>query len=301
MKIKRTKRETYILAIFLLVLPVVTIMRTHHLCSLLEPVTGFYASRDWTVSALGTILLILTVLSVFSAYFTRKTTAPKYCDEAIKSHALTLVSLFLGLCFLWDAWQCIGFFNENYAEVRDSIRFSSGETTLFAALMKTGNLPRLMEGIAAIPSAMFCFFFGADHFKNRNDRWGGRLLALFPVIWLIMRTIFNFTRTLSFMRVSELFYEILSLALLMIFFMVFAQQYSHINSEIENDWVLTAVGFPGALVALMNYFSRIITIMTRNGPNLTSQIRPEPVGLMLGLFAIALLMIRVRHRRNSAD
>ncbi|MDR1410444.1 MAG: hypothetical protein LBJ12_09370 [Oscillospiraceae bacterium] len=284
--------------VFIIALPLFTALRFHHLNKLLEPVDGFYASRDWSVVTLSVLVVLVVVFFIGLNYFTRgsaRLAVLRYDGKPIKSRATAIAAIALSLCLLWDMFVCVNFLREHLG---DNLTAVIESDNTFTILMKTGLLPRLLEAIMAFPVAVFVLLFGIEHFHGKGGASNRHIWALFPALWLVMRTIFRFTRTLSFMRVSELFYELLALAFLLIFFMTFAQLYSGVN-ESNNDWILPAFGFPAALFALLCFVPRILMILIGREDQLTKLAPADPVDLTLALFVLSVLRVRLRASRQT--
>jgi len=288
-----TSLQKLLWCVLIAALPIVIALRSHHLNNLLEPGYGFYASRDWTVITLGAFLTVIgglfTVLSFVNAR--KGSVVLQYNNGGVKSRTMAIISIALSVMLIWDAVVCAGFVSKELQNIAE-------DRITFTLLMKTGLLPCLMEAITAPLAALFAIIFGIDSWKGNGSVAKRRFLALFPVIWLVMRTIFRFTRTLSFMRVSELFYELMFLAFMLIFLITFAQLYSGIN-EGGNDWVLIAAGYPAAIIAIMCYVSRIITIALGN--KLTTLVQPEFIEFVLALFILNVLRVRLKAKSKAGN
>lgn len=295
-KYRRTFIEKIFWGAFIAALPVVVLLRSHQLDKLLEPGDGFYASRDWSVTALSVLSVLFIAAFMGLSYFTRnaKQAALRYSRKPVKSRATAIVSIALAVCLLWDVKVCVSFLLEHLDEVVLEIN-KSDANNLFTVLMKTGLLPRLLEAVTAFPAAIFALGFGIVHWRGKSSFTKRRLLQLFLPLWLVMRTIFRFTHTLSFLRVSELFYDLLVLAFLLVFFMAFTQLHSGVN-ENDNDWMLPAFGFPAALFALLCFVPRVLMIILGKSEDLTAPAPADPIDLTLALFVLSILRVRVRGR-----
>ncbi|MDR1805288.1 MAG: hypothetical protein LBQ80_00750 [Clostridium sp.] len=270
---------------FAVMLPLSLALRLHQVNSLLEPGTGFYAQRDWTIPALNVLMGLFVLLLVAVSYFSRLKPTPNglsYIRKPLKSRLVAGASFVFALFLCIDCLICLSFVMNNPAE----------ELLSFTYLMKSGLLPRLLESVMAVPAAAFVVLFGLAHIKG-TDCGRQRFLALFPALWLIMRTVFRFTRTYSFVRVSELYFELLALVFLLVFFMAFAQCSSGVNDESQNYWLLPASGFPAAVALVLCFVPRIAAIFMGNAARLTELAPPEPTDLAVALFVVALLKTRL--------
>ena len=119
-----------------------------------------------------------------------------------------------------------------------------------------------------------------------------KILSLTPVIWLIIRLIMRFTRTISYLRVSDITLEMLSLIFLILFFMAFAQ----VNSNVEakgNEWKTVGFGFPAVLLALNLFIPRAILVLSGNAGLMHILSRADVSDLALSIFIIAAVLTRI--------
>ena len=113
-----------------------------------------------------------------------------------------------------------------------------------------------------------------------------------PVIWSMLRMVARFMRTLSYVRVSELMFEMLMLAFMILFFMNFAQCSSKVNDE-NCGSKLAAYGLPAALMALVCFVPRFILTLTGQAHVIYTGSVLEYSDLAVALFIIATVLTRV--------
>ena len=127
-----------------------------------------------------------------------------------------------------------------------------------------------------------------------------RILSLAPVLWSMLRMILRFTRTISYVRVSELLFEMVMLVFMIMFFMAFAQCNSKVNED-DCKWKLAAYGLPAALMALVTFVPRLILSLVGSADIIYSQSALELSDFAVALFIIATVFTRVTLKDESEN
>ncbi|MDR0883689.1 MAG: hypothetical protein LBN05_03670 [Oscillospiraceae bacterium] len=306
-KIARTPLEKVFWCVTAVLTPALVALRVYQLLYIIEPIDGFYSRRDWSVVLATVLLLAGGLLFVGVSFFKLKLmdNPPLRYDHSVqKNIPLALASYALALFLLVDILVCAIALRDQFAWLDvympelQRVNEDGGNDNLFTILMKTGLLPKLLEAVCALPAAAFLFLFGHGHWKGTHTASRFKFIALFPALWLVMRSIFRFTRTLSFLRVSELFYSLLALAFLMIFFITFAQLNSRLNDE-DADWILPATGFPAVILSLVCFLPRVIVLLLGKENYLTELEPLQPVDAVLAVFVAIILATRIKKREEG--
>jgi len=129
--------------------------------------------------------------------------------------------------------------------------------------IRTGAMAALLEALFGAGAALFFANLALADFRPAKTQVR-RLLALMPVLWTVSRILRRFSRTISFLRVSDLFLTLAALVLLMIFFLAFAQLLGGIN-DAGKEWRLAAAGIPAAVLLVLCYLPRLIAYVFMNG------------------------------------
>jgi hypothetical protein len=159
--------------------------------------------------------------------------------------------------------------------------------------MKSGALPMLFESVFAVFSGIFFIVLGVAFISGKSNGSEFKLLAIAPLAWSICRIMHRFMRTISFMNVSDLFFELLMIVFLMIFFMAFAQLIARVNHH-GADWKLAGFGLPAALLCLLCFVPRAVILFMGEGDLLTTLSPPEYCDLTIALFILALFLDKLR-------
>lgn len=265
-------------AVLLAVIP----LRCYQFIKILEPRTGFYDKTDWSVWVLYALLILAGASFAAAAFASKKKFV--YDTAPAKSTAIALASFMLALTM----------FISSVAQYKSALSIiSDGSTMIYGSesigYFKTGAAARMLEGVCAIVCAVFFVIFGYGHISGKSRAADNKLMALFPVLWCIFRLMHRFMRTINFLNVSDLLYELVMCVMLMMFFMAFAQLNSGIGSK-EIAWKLVGYGVPAALFCLLCFLPRFIMLITGRSELLCSESPIEWCDLGCAVFIITLII-----------
>ncbi len=260
-------------------------LRVYQYLNIIESGTGFYEKTDFSV-VLMYVLLAVFCGAMFIFSLSRKNTA-LYIKSAVKKPVLGILSFFAAATLIMDAITQFGNFSNLYYGSGQISGYIVNEAS--GSLMKSGALPLFFEALFAVLAALFFIISGINFFKAKSDGSEYKLLALTPLAWSICRILHRFMRTISFIKVSDLFFELFMLVFLMLFFVTFAQLVSRINHT-GTDWKLFAYGLPAALFCLLCFVPRFAMQITGRGDILADQSPPEYCDFAVALFIIAFLI-----------
>lgn len=258
-------------------------LRTSQFFSIIESDTGFYSETNWTVYVLYGVLAVAILLNVILGFAKRKKL--DYSLEVTKRPGFGILSFTAGIGALSNAASCI----MSYMEAAPADE-SSGAASLLLAI----------EAVFALLSAIFFVASGASALGGKTNGSEYRILALSPVLWSIFRVVFRFTRTISYIRVSELMLEMLMIVFMILFFMAFAQANSAVNSK-GNEWKVAAYGIPAALLALVCFVPRFIVTVSGNAQLLDSQSPIEYCDIANAAFIICTVLTRVTDKISAEE
>ena len=250
-------------------------LRTLQYFTVLESETGFFIKNDWSVYLLGLILSAAIIFLLVFGFISRKSL--DYSLETIKRPGQGILSL----------TACAGILMSTASIAVDlvsSTGFSQEESTNKAILA--------IQAIFGVLSAIYFLAVGLSFITGKSNGSEYRLISLAPVIWSIFRLILRFTRTISYIRVSDLMFEMLMLVFFIMFFMTFAQVNSRVDGE-KKEWKIAAYGLPAALLALVCFVPRFIVMITGNADLLNEQSPAEYCDIGIALFIISTVLTRV--------
>lgn len=217
------------------------IIRAIQMLKFIDNETGF-ATGGKAFSIVLILLLVATVLAfVVKAFVSAE--SEKLQLQEFKSKPLGIVTALFSLSLLFD-------FVSGFT--------AGGEMSAdFKGLMLTGTMPRYLQSFFAIFAAVYFLILAKDFLKGTANASKHRVLAIMPVCWAGFRMICRFVRQISFVKVSDLFFELVMLAFMLIFFMALAQVISGVYSD-GFQWRIPAFGASAALIAGMLSVPRLI-------------------------------------------
>lgn len=242
--------------------------------------TGFYTESNWSVYVLGFILAVAVIALLVLGFINKKNLS---YDLEVKSRPL------FGLCSFISA---AGIFSDgiicilNAGSLDDMLDFEG-------KLINPDGLLMFGEAFLSVFAAIFFLALGISTLIGKTNGSEHKLISLAPVIWCLIRMIFRFSRTISYLRVSELTFELLMLVFTAMFLMAFAQVNSQISNK-NNEWKLIGYGLPAALFALICFVPRLIVWVSGQRELLYEYASiPNICELTTALFIIATVFTRL--------
>lgn len=240
---------------------------------LVEDFTGFWFNASHpSIIVLYVFLALPLVASLAIALLTNKTVIVDLSRQTRKAEGY--VCLVAALCMVISAVLAL-------LQVFAARSAGAG----FDASLLAG----IMEGIFGLGVVVFFVNLGLVNLFPISNVYLIRMLTLMPLLWSIARLLGHFSRTISYLRVSDLFLNIMSMVLLLLFFMAAAQIISGVNAE-KKMWRLTAVGLPAALFLLLVFLPRLVAFpfFTNIYPSQDSMLNLADLGMaaFVGVFMI---------------
>lgn len=254
-------------------------VRTLQFFTVMESGTGFYSETDWSVYLLfGVIAAAILALIAFGLSKKKKL---DYSLETVKRPGLSSLSLIAACGAILSACSCL-------------VKFMAKESvaTSYTSPVDGTKIILLLEGVFALLSAIYFILLWLTYLKGTSNGSKIRLLALAPVIWSIFRIVIRFMRTISYIRVSELMFEMIMISFLILFFMALAQVNTGISAE-NAEWKIGAYGLSAALLALICFIPRLIVMISGNSHLFYSESSIEFCDLGVALFIIGTVFTRV--------
>ena len=199
-----------------------------------------------------------------------------------RSPWLCVMSVLTALAFLLDSY---GAFRQHAAIGTVGVTFREK--------MSSGALPLTLQGVFALLSAAYFIVLAISYKKGSLLAKKARILALSPICWAAFRMIRHFVRKISFVKVSDLFFEILMLGCMMLFFMAFASVTSGIYSD-GTAWRITGYGLPAALLAGMLSLPRMVFTLIDKAAYINENHPLNPVDCLFFCFVLLLCVTAAR-------
>jgi len=150
--------------------------------------------------------------------------------------------------------------------------------------IRSGAAAALLEAVFGLGAAIFFANLAFVNLFPSKQVYLNRLLAITPVLWVIARVLRRFSRTIAYLRISDLFLTLVALVLLMIFLLAFAQILAGVNNS-GKEWRLAAAGIPAAVLLLLGFIPRVAAYWF--GSNL---IAPQDAAMELADPALAIFI-----------
>ncbi len=258
-----------------------------------ESGTGFWIDRThFSVFVLYSIALVGTVLPIVLS-LVYKSGLGKIEPVAEKKPLGGVLSLIMAAGLLVDAISRYTSFSDLYF----NYSVSGGSTPMLSYLSKSGALAMGLEAFFAVVSAIFFIMLGIAWFTEK-DPSEYKFLAIMPVFWAIFRIMHRFMRKISFLNVSELFFELVMIVFLMMFFMAFAQVTAKVGGK-GMEWKLYAYGLPAALFCLICFIPRVAVVVLGKGDLIADGSSIEVVDLTSAMLILFVLVDRSRVFRKE--
>jgi len=222
---------------------------------LVEQGTGFWAGGGPTIPLLYAGMGILAAVPALAAFALRKYAA---LDLTRKRRVIEGVTAALAAAALVaDAVMAFRFalelFSGQGGDFVSGLESRSSNPLVF--YVRSGAMACVLESVAGILSAVFFCELVAVDLLPQKKTYIGRALALAPFAWAVCRILRRFSRTIAYLRVSDLFLGLAMLVALMLFLLAFAQCVSGRYGGSKTA-VLAAAGIPAAVLALLCFVPR---------------------------------------------
>lgn len=251
-------------------------VRTLQFFTVLESGTGFYSENDWSVMLLSAVAAAAVIAILIYGIINRKKL--DYSLEQTKRPGFGILSLTAAVGALADSAKCM-------LSVTDSSSASAESEGAVGFIF-------LLQAVFALLSAIYFASLGLSCLSGKSGGREYKIISLAPVLWSIFRLVFRFTRTISYLRVSDLMFEMLMLVFMIMFFFAFAQVNSQINAK-GKEWKIASYGLPAALFALICFVPRFIVTLSGNTQLLCENSPVEYCDIAVALFIISAVFTRV--------
>ena len=240
----------YLLFVFAAAVLVALPTRVYQLLALVDSTNGFYKESDVTVPVLYAIVVVFSLLFMILSFISKEVPSPKLPTGKNPVLGVASFVVIAGLC--WDM----------FSTLRDIIPVSQGNAAIFIDLLRT-NLSQQGGGFALL-GFVFAFFaivyfivFGISHLNGKASYREFKLLALSPLCWSMTNLISKLMNAISFIKVSELLFEIFMFVFVMLFFLTFARISSGVFTE-DSMWGVYGYGLVASLLAAIVTIPRIV-------------------------------------------
>lgn len=277
--------------IFIAASVIAVILRTVQFFTVIESDgTGFYTEKGLSVYALYAVVAVSAAAFIVLGITKRKSL--DYDREIKKQPVIGAVSTVAGIGAFLDGIRCITSASGDVAPLI--------EQTFGGSVWNTEKLIFYAEAVLASLSAIFFIALGISFFMGKTNGSEHKLISLTPVLWCIARMVFRFSRTISYLNVSDLTFELLMLVFSVLFFMAFAQ----INARIDDkncEWKLAGYGLPASLLALVCFIPRVIVTLSGRTELLYEYSPVEICDLTTAVFMLTVAFTKLTDRKPAEE
>ena len=233
----------------LLALVIAVPIRIFQYFSILDPETGFFNEINVSVYIMYFVLAVAGIFSIAVPLINRKKI--QTVSVCKKSVGFLIVSLIMAVTVVIDCANTLLTYFDLYSEA-----------TGFAMSVKEyvqsqGGTLLLLQAIFGGITAIFFFINGLAVGVGNSDGSKFKLLALVPTLWTMFRLLYRFKRTISFVNVSDLLFELFMIVFMMLYFLSFAQVISKIDASTV-FYKTISYGLPAVMFAGLCFIPRFI-------------------------------------------
>ena len=284
---KESLRVTTLLAVFLPMFLCACAIRFLEVARLIDASTGFFKTHSVSHALFYAFVIVCGVFMMVYSFFSKP--AGSLRTIGFRSIPLCVMAALLVVAFALDGW-------ESLQAVRE-LRVVGAD---FRTRMSSGELPLMLRGVFALFSAPYFAALGHSYRTGSDAAAKWRIPALAPICWAAFRMVHHFVRKISFTKVSDLFFELLMLACMMLFFMAFASVTSGIYSD-GTSWRLTGFGLPAALIAGMLSLTRMVFTLIDKTAYINENHPLNPVDCLFFCFVLLLCLTAALQPQPAAE
>lgn len=252
-------------------------LRVYQVTSLIDPETGFFIDNHFTVPLLYAIGAVVIIALLVLSFLNNKANRARNCIA--KSTSLGIVSMLTALGLTYDSITSVLEFmriNSEYSAEIHGVAYS-------AYLTQSGAAAHIAEGITGILAAFFFCIYAVSCFKKESKLSSFALISVTPTLWAISRIVLRFLEKISFVNISDLLFELIMLAFMIMFMLTFAQVVTGTSPEIS-AWRLFGCGLPAAIMAFITVVPKIFLAITGNSELMVEGYGIEFCDLALAIF-----------------
>ena len=240
----------YLLFVFAAAVLVALPTRVYQLLALVDASNGFYKESDITVPVLYAVLAVFGILFLVLSFVSKEVPSPKL--PAGKNSLLGIASFVMTAGLGYDMFKTL----------REILPANQGNGVVYISLLKNnlsenGGAFLLLSFVFAFFAMVYFIVFGISHINGKASYKEFKLLALSPLCWAMAHLVIKLRNEISFIRVSELLFEIFMFVFAMLFLLTFARISSGVFTE-DSMWGIYGYGLTASLLASVVTIPRIV-------------------------------------------
>ncbi len=292
---KKSFSDTAIPAfIFAAALIIALPLRTWQYFNIIEGSTGFFSENNTAIWILYGAVIIACAAIIVISFIKRKNFVLEVNPE--KRPGCGILAAMLSVFSFADAMMSFNhtfnlglsiFMMPEYPELSDAPQ-------LYGVVEKIVGL----EGLFALVSAVYFALCAIAFISGKSVGEKLRLLSLSPVIWNVFRIIYRFSITISYLRVSQLTFEMFMLIFLIVWFMSYAQVNSKVNGS-GFEWKIAAYGFIASFFALVCFVPQLIAVIAGRSDLLYSYSVPCYCDFAAAMYILSTVLTRISTKADE--
>lgn len=240
----------YLLFVFAAAVLVSLPTRVYQLLALVDTTNGFFKESDVTIPVLYGVVIVFGLLFMTLSFISKEVPSPKL--PAGKNAVLGIASFVM----------VAGLGADMLGILKRIIPANQGNAGIFMNLLKSnlsknGGTFTILEFVFAFFAIIYFIVFAISHLNGKASYKEFKLLALAPLCWSMTVLITKLMNAISFIKVSELLFEIFMFVFVMLFFLTFARISSGVFTE-DSMWGIYGYGLTAALLASIVTIPRIV-------------------------------------------
>lgn len=242
----------YLLFVFAAAVLVSLPTRVYQLLALVDASNGFFKESDVTVPVLYAIVVVFSLLFLVLSFISKEVPSPKL--PAGKNPVLGIASFVITAGLGWDMFATLG----------EIIPVNQGSASIFINLLRNnlaqaGGTFTILKFIFAFFAIIYFIVFGISHLNGKASYKEFKLLALSPLCWSMTMLVTKLMNAISFIKVSELLFEIFMFVFVMLFLLTFARISSGVFTE-DSMWGIYGYGLTASLLTAIVTIPRIVIL-----------------------------------------
>ncbi len=266
-------------------------LRIYQYMNIIEGGSGFYSVKNVSIPIMYFLLAVFCFVPIILSFSMRKGLEIN-CPKKVRLGE-GIAALLVALTLIINSVQMFALFSD----ILNNPQITDYTPTLMKYLSKSGGMAILFEAIFAVLSMMFFILLGGAQLKGRSVS-DYKFLAIAPLIWCICRIIYRFMRAISYLKVSDLFFEMLMIVFLMMFFLAFAQTLAGINSK-GKGWKVFGYGLPAATLCLLCFIPRLTIAIIGRSDLLAEKSPIEYCDMAIAVFIVCYCIGRLQDARSG--
>ncbi len=226
--------------------------RVYQLLAIVDYTNGFYNGNDVTIPVLYGAIFIFALIFMALSFLSKEVPSPKLPTGKNPVLGVGSIIMVVGL-----GWDILAIEKKVVPQVQGGFSFDMFKSLFTSNLEQNGGAFLVLEFIFAIFAIFYLLIFAVSHLNGKASYKEYKLLALSPLCWAITMLISKLMTAVSFIKVSELLFEIFMLVFAMLFFLTFARISSGVFTE-DSMWGIYGYGFSAALFAGLVTVPRLV-------------------------------------------